>query len=227
MLPLVVAALALCSLTLLLGNSNDVRHARTMAVGDPVAVIAPLPDYVSNGSWYVLDASGSIGTIVKYEWNVTFGGTTEFSEAQSHLYPFLYTGLYKITLTVTDNQSRTNTAFTAVVSVLDSDQDTLPDWWEKKYFGDLNQTALGDFDLDGYDNLEEYATGTNPTLKDPSPTFVQMLKENWIYVAIVAAVIVAAVLAMMPFLRKRRKRQEKKKIEAAIAIEKAIEGGDK
>jgi hypothetical protein len=39
----------------------------------------------------------------------------------------------------------------------------IPDWWEMKYFGNLNQPALGDYDGDGVDNLDEYLEGTNPT----------------------------------------------------------------
>ncbi len=39
----------------------------------------------------------------------------------------------------------------------------IPDWWEMYYFGNLNQTADGDNDGDGVDNLDEYLEGTNPT----------------------------------------------------------------
>jgi hypothetical protein len=39
----------------------------------------------------------------------------------------------------------------------------IPDWWEMKYFGNLNQKADGDYDGDGVDNLDEYREGTDPT----------------------------------------------------------------
>lgn len=222
----VVASLALGPCIALLSEDGpDGLVARSFAPGDPVAVIAPLPDYVSNGSLWNLDGSDSIGEIVSYTWNVTFNGTAEIMTARSQVYRFQLPGLYKITLTVVDNTSRSSTAFTAVVAMLDKDQDSLPDWWEENYFGDLSQTASGDFDNDGYDNLEEYAKGTDPTVKDPSPTFAQMVKDNWYVVVIIAAVIVGVILISMPFLKKRRKVQEKKKIAAAIAIEKEIEGG--
>jgi hypothetical protein len=45
---------------------------------------------------------------------------------------------------------------------LDSDGDGLPDSWELAYFGNLNQTASGDFDGDGVSNLQEFLDGTNP-----------------------------------------------------------------
>jgi flagellar basal body-associated protein FliL len=224
LLTLAVAALAISGLIDWTGpESSAETTARILAPGDPVAVISPLPDTVSNGTRWDLNGSGSQGVIVDYFWNVTLGGVSTYLGGQSETYRFNALGLYKITLTVTDNWNRTSTAFTAVVAVLDSDQDTLPDWWELKYFKNLDQTADGDFDRDGYDNLEEYAKGTDPTVKDPRPTFVQMVKENWVVAVILVAAIVGAVLALMPFINKRRRKKEKEKIAAAIAIEKAIE----
>jgi hypothetical protein len=44
----------------------------------------------------------------------------------------------------------------------DSDTDLLPDAWERLYFGNLNQTATGDYDGDGVSNYDEYLEGTNP-----------------------------------------------------------------
>jgi len=45
----------------------------------------------------------------------------------------------------------------------DSNGNGIPDWWELQYFKNLNQTATGDYDGDGVDNLDEYLQGTNPT----------------------------------------------------------------
>jgi hypothetical protein len=48
---------------------------------------------------------------------------------------------------------------------VDSDHDGMPDWWEKKY--GLNSSdasdASQDKDGDGYTNIEEYLSGTDPT----------------------------------------------------------------
>ena len=38
----------------------------------------------------------------------------------------------------------------------DTDNDGMPDVWEKSNFGNLLQTATGDFDSDGYQNIEQY-----------------------------------------------------------------------
>lgn len=44
----------------------------------------------------------------------------------------------------------------------DTDTDGLPDWWETHFFGDLDETGLGDFDGDGVSNLQEYQDDTDP-----------------------------------------------------------------
>jgi autotransporter-associated beta strand protein len=45
--------------------------------------------------------------------------------------------------------------------VKDSDTDGLPDDWEMFNFGNLNQTATGDYDADGSNNLAEYQADTS------------------------------------------------------------------
>jgi len=208
--------------------------ARSYAVGDPVAVIAPLPEYVSNGSEYDLNASDSYDTdggfIKDFLWEIVFGIRVETSHASPHRYLFRDIGLYKITLTVTDNNNQTGKAFTAVVCVLDTDNDHLPDWWELQYFSNLNQTDDGDPDGDGYTNLEEYARGTNPAVADARPErpdFLSTMADNWYIFVVVAAIIVCIGLSFWPLMRRRRQIQEKKKIDAAIEIEKELETEDR
>ncbi len=45
---------------------------------------------------------------------------------------------------------------------LDTDADGLPDAWEQTYFNSLSQSPGGDFDGDGFTNLQEFNAGTNP-----------------------------------------------------------------
>lgn len=48
----------------------------------------------------------------------------------------------------------------------DSDLDGLPDYWERRYFGDLSSVGESDPDLDGLTNFEEVAVFTSPTAPD-------------------------------------------------------------
>lgn len=56
------------------------------------------------------------------------------------------------------------------ITPLDLDGDGLIDTWEQFYFGDLDETATGNPDLDSSDNLAEQNAGSNPTLAASIPT---------------------------------------------------------
>jgi len=196
--------------------------------GGPVAVIGWLPNEVSNGTWWNLDAGQSYdpdGIITNYTWSITINNATTYLYAQGESFKFKALGLYKILLTVRNASGNSSTAFTAVYSIVDLDGDGLPDWWEVKYFGAITeQSGSDDYDIDGYSNLQEYASGTNPTVKNAQPTLMEELKDNWMYLAALAVIVVAIVLALWPIMKKRRKQEEKKTIEAALEIERALEG---
>lgn len=48
----------------------------------------------------------------------------------------------------------------------DTDNDGLPDGWERFYFGNIAQAATADPDKDGLTNPQEYAAGTDPNVAD-------------------------------------------------------------
>ena len=58
--------------------------------------------------------------------------------------------------------ARADTAFMFNGADPDSDDDQLPDAWETVNFGNLDQTATGDFENDGTNNRAEYLLGLNP-----------------------------------------------------------------
>lgn len=208
--------------------------ARTMGnLTDPVAVISPMPDIISNGTFYLLvgnrsydldnDLVNRTNTIINHTWEITFGDEVTYLYGSIDQYWFWDQGLYKIKLTVTDIWGNQGVDFTAVISVDDSDFDDLPDWWEMAYFDTLDHGPGDDNDADGYSNLQEYADGTDPTVADPPPAGEGFVEENWEYMVIAAAAAAAVALGTYPLRRKRRKEREKKKIKYAIEIEKSLD----
>ena len=208
-------------------DADDILSARTCQTGEaPVAVITPLPDAVSNGTVETLSARQSYdpdGFITSYSWKIEYGDVTEYLGGLEELYRFRVLGLYKITLTVRDNETNTGVNFTAVYSVIDSDSDSLPDWWEVEYFHGLLSSPTSDPDEDGYSNLEEFAHGTDPLAMDPGQGFIE---ANWKLLMVVAVLAVGLSLAYLPLYRRRRKEREQRKIEYAVEIEKALEEED-
>lgn len=53
-----------------------------------------------------------------------------------------------------------------IATTEDSDSDGLPDWWEWRQFGNLNQSATGDSDDDGFTHAVEFQRGYPARIKD-------------------------------------------------------------
>jgi hypothetical protein len=64
---------------------------------------------------------------------------------------------------VTVSNTFGSTASTLANLYIDSRGCGMPDSWQLTYFGNLTQNALGDYDGDGVNNLQEFLDGTNPT----------------------------------------------------------------
>jgi hypothetical protein len=210
------------------GDGGDELSARsTQTLGDPVAVISPLPDRISNGTDKILSGSLSFdsdGEIVNYTWEIKFSGNVTYKYGMSKWYRFEVPGLYMIKLTVTDDENRTGVDFTATLSMTDSDEDGLMDWWEEYYLFNLDYGAADDPDEDGYHNIDEYFAGTDPRVHDePPPSFL----EEYAYHLLAASVGAAVALAFLyRRLRRKRKVDEQRKIDYAIEIEKALDAED-
>lgn len=210
-------------------NFTAVMCIRLDGTSYPVAIIVPLPPIVSNGTWQSLNASlshdetGNVLGLHNYTWEITNvnSNVTEYRYGRLDMFKFKALGVYTVKLTVADSEGNIGADFAAVVAVLDSDGDELPDWWEEIYWNDLEGGKTDDPDGDGYSNIHEYAAGTNPIVADSPPK--GFLENYWMYVAAAAGAIVVAVLAMLPAMKRKRKAAEKKKIEYAIEIEKALD----
>ena len=64
------------------------------------------------------------------------------------------------------------------VSGLDSDQDGLPDAWERKYAAPAAFSPEADYDHDGFSDLDEYRLGTDPA--NPFDYFSFSMNSAWI-----------------------------------------------
>lgn len=70
------------------------------------------------------------------------------------------------------------TKWTTNLSGFDLDNDHLPDYWEMKYFNNLEAISQDDSDNDGLNNIIEYALGSNPKLPDRENSANITINEN-------------------------------------------------
>jgi YD repeat-containing protein len=124
-----------------------------------------------------LNGSGSTdpdGTIFSYSWVQTDGPAVALTNATSVAPTFTSSVVLSDTplsfaLTVRDNDGASASASVTITvrdSNPDNDADGLPDAWELRYFGNLNQGAGGDPDGDGLTNLQEFQFRADPTKSD-------------------------------------------------------------
>src|SRR5579864_3388905 len=137
--------------------------AATPGISSAPSINAPLqPQFMEPGSPATFSVSAT-GFGLSYQWlsnGVAILGATGDSLVLGNL-PLTGTNLGNFSVIVSN-------AFGVVTSTPaalwpDANGNGIPDWWEMYYFHNLNQTALGDYDSDGVDNLDEYLEGTNPT----------------------------------------------------------------
>jgi len=128
----------------------------------PVLVSAPEAALMESNSVATFSAVAS-GPGLSYQWfsnGMAIIGATGDSLIVANL-PLIGTNLGNFSVIVSNAYGAVTSAPAALWT--DSKGNGIPDWWEMKYFGNLNQPALGDYDGDGVDNLDEYLEGTDPT----------------------------------------------------------------
>src|ERR1039457_4102307 len=131
-------------------------------VSAPNFIASPMPQLITSNSFAAFSVVAS-GAGLSYQWlsnGIPIIGATGDTLLIANL-PLTGTNLGNFSVIVSNSSG----AITSSPAALwpDANGNRIPDWWEMKYFGNLNQTALGDYDGDGVDNLDEYQEGTNPT----------------------------------------------------------------
>lgn len=122
---------------------------------------------------------------------------------------FEKTGFYQAFVIVKDGSG--NSVVSSVIGFWittcldDTDNDGMPDWWEKKYGLDPRDPTDSDEDIDGdgYTNLEEYKMGTNPTKPNLVENALFRIKDN--YNLIVFAFFMFLVLFFISLIGFRRR----------------------
>jgi hypothetical protein len=132
-------------------------------------------------------------------------------------------GPYTVYLEVADQSDPENMAtaawlFTIVTEQDDSDQDGLPDDWERDNFGDLGNGPDDDPDSDGLVNSDELSLETDPNDRDtdgdglqdgddPNPLVAEStdagLGDAWIWAAAIALLVVIVLLLFLLLWRKK------------------------
>jgi Divergent InlB B-repeat domain len=146
--------------------SYDLSGNRTVvsvgAAGGPSITAPPQSELIQSNSLVTFSVRAS-GAGISYQWlsnGIPILGATGDSLVLANL-PLTGTNLGNFSVIVSNAYG----AITSTPAALwpDANGNGIPDWWEMYYFGNLNQTALGDYDGDGVNNLDEYLEGTNPT----------------------------------------------------------------
>lgn len=89
-------------------------------------------------------------------------------------------GTIDFILKASDQTTETSEPVQLIISaagIVDIDGDGMADDWEQTHFGDLDETAIGDFDLDSASNKQEYDFGGDPTVDD-RPDMPQIFNAN-------------------------------------------------
>jgi len=232
------------SFATVLGTINTPEEksvARTEAAVD-FTVIGPT--FTSNKYTGIVSAGG------KFSYSVALSSASPYSASQLNIQWMLdtdwdtsvnvtgatLTWIYfnesanrDITVTVTEktNSTNTTTEHVTVQVIADLDKDGLPDVWERQYFNSITATGgTDDSDKDGWTDLEEHQKGTDPTVSNPKPGFLETYSWLVALLAIIVVVTVLLIFIVMPKMKTEREADEKKKIAAAVEVEKSLLGLD-
>ena len=146
--------------------------------------------------------------------NITLIKTMTWSPEGKYIYNDIYdiSGKYTFYIEVVDKAGKisttTNKAFWITSSLDDTDDDGMPDLWEKKYGFDPEDPtdAQNDEDADELTNIKEYQAGTNPTKDISSENTAFRIKDNaWYLAGSIFMFLIILLITILSIYSKRRK----------------------
>ncbi len=145
-------------------------------------------------------------TLIKSMKMSTFEGKYEYSQTYEILGKYVF---YIVSEDILGNKRSTEKkVFWVTTDIDDTDDDGMPDWWEKRYgFDPYNPIdSKQDEDEDGYTNFQEYKSGYNP-LKHLSSLqeIVYKFRENWSYL-IISIILFILIIVLSIYGLKRQKK---------------------
>jgi hypothetical protein len=156
------------------GNPNDARVAMWKSWGAPVILGSP-PSNCRDGNWHMVTLTYQSGQQNLYVDGVFASASTYSGPLPLVANPVMIGGVNgfgiyhhpwigEIDEVLIYNRPLAASEVQQIYGGTgDTDADGMADSWEMTYFGNLNQTATGDFDGDGVTNRQEFLRGTNPS----------------------------------------------------------------
>ena len=92
-----------------------------------------------------------------------------------------------------------------ISDTVDLDEDELPDYWEKAYFGNLTQGPNDDFDNDGFSNKFEFSKGTDPTDKWDSPIISHEPEDSPWLATIFTLIVIVSIFSLILGVKYKKK----------------------
>ena len=229
--------------TVLLGSTSAPEEKSVARTEAAIAFTLIGPSFTSNKYSDILSAGEEISYSVSLPqsslyslsqlnivWNLETDWNTSVNVTGATLtWYYNYEATRDITVTVTQKTNSTNTTseVIALQIIADLDGDGLPDLWERRYFGTTaSSDGTTDYDGDGWTDMEEFKNGTDPTVKNPKPGFLETYSWLVALLAIIVVVVVLMIFIIMPRMKTEREADEKKKIAAAVEVEKSLLGLD-
>ncbi len=146
-------------------RSGNLTVVRAAVAGPPVIEVPPADQLVTPGGWAAFSVVAGGPLPVTYQWRREGGAAVAGGTGDTLYFPAVTPALEGRYYVVVTNARGSVTSAMARLFV-DGNRNGLPDTWEMTYFGNLQQTASGDFDGDGISNLDEYNQGLNPAVRE-------------------------------------------------------------